>query len=302
MRKWNLPGFGFQAFLLRAALVSLPLILVLSLLATVAEAAGQGSVPITIKYHGKTTRTSVAPGSVSPLLSRLGLELSGEDVVSHGMDDSITEDMELVIDRMITTRETYTAAIPYAVSVCWDSSIPQGVEEVLVKGCDGELRCTANVTYKNGRETEREVICQEVIRPAVTEVVAQGTGRREMVSKTDGPIIADGYITMPTGEVLTYTEVRTVTASAYSHMDKGCDNITATGTTVHWGTVAVNPKHIPYGTRMFITSSDGGFVYGIATAEDHGGSIGKDRIDLYMPSYHECIQFGRRECTVYFLG
>ncbi len=302
MRKWNLPGFGYQAILLRAALVSLPVILVLSLLATVAEAAGQGSVPITIKYHGQTTRTSVPPGTVGEMLGRLGLRLSGEDVASHGMDDSVYADMEVVIDRVISTQETYTATIPYAVSVCWDSSIPDGVEEVLVKGCDGEMRCTANVTYINGRETERKVVCQDVIRPAVTEVVAQGTGGREAVSQADAPVIADGYITLPTGEVLTYTEVRTVTAYAYSHMDRGCDSTTATGTSVHWGTVAVNPKHIPYGTRMFITSSDGSFIYGIATAEDFGGSIGKDRIDLYMPTYYECIQFGRRECTVYFLG
>jgi len=59
---------------------------------------------------------------------------------------------------------------------------------------------------------------------------------------------------------------------------------------------------IPYGTRMFIIANDGSYVYGIATAEDCGGSIKKDRVDLYYPTHGECIQFGRRDCTVYFLG
>jgi 3D (Asp-Asp-Asp) domain-containing protein len=53
---------------------------------------------------------------------------------------------------------------------------------------------------------------------------------------------------------------------------------------------------------MFIVSNDGSYVYGIATAEDCGGAIKGDRVDLYMPTYGECIAFGRRGCTIYFLG
>ena len=78
--------------------------------------------------------------------------------------------------------------------------------------------------------------------------------------------------------------------------------MTATGTVVHWGTVAVDPRYIPYGTRMFIMASDGSYVYGIATAEDCGGDIKGDRMDLYMPTYEQCMEFGRRRCTLYFLG
>ena len=80
------------------------------------------------------------------------------------------------------------------------------------------------------------------------------------------------------------------------------DFITATGTTVHWGTVAVDPRYIPYGTRMFIAASNGSYVYGIAEAEDCGGDIKGDRMDLYMPTYEQCMEFGRRVCTIYFLG
>ena len=53
---------------------------------------------------------------------------------------------------------------------------------------------------------------------------------------------------------------------------------------------------------MIIVASDGSYVYGIAEAEDCGGDIKGDRMDLYMPTYAQCIEFGRRTCTVYFLG
>ena len=77
---------------------------------------------------------------------------------------------------------------------------------------------------------------------------------------------------------------------------------TATGTTVRVGTVAVDPTVIPYGTRMFIVSNDGNYVYGIGTAEDCGGAIKGNRLDLYYPTDAECFAFGRIGCTVYFLG
>ena len=134
------------------------------------------------------------------------------------------------------------------------------------------------------------------------EVIAVGTGAEAEASDPDEmPVIADGYITLPTGEVLTYSDTATIRATAYTHTDAGCDMTTYTGTTVHKGTVAVDPRYIPYGTRMFIVSNDGAYVYGIAVAEDCGGDIKGDRMDLYFPTFNECIQFGRRVCTIYFL-
>ena len=53
---------------------------------------------------------------------------------------------------------------------------------------------------------------------------------------------------------------------------------------------------------MFIMAANGSYIYGIAVAEDCGGDIKGDRMDLYMPTYEQCMAFGRRVCTVYFLG
>ena len=64
----------------------------------------------------------------------------------------------------------------------------------------------------------------------------------------------------------------------------------------------MDPRYIPYGTRMFIVASNGSYIYGLAMAEDCGGDIKGDRMDLYMPTYEQCMEFGRRTCTLYFLG
>lgn len=263
----------------------------------------QRAQSITVRYHGETILTSSNGETVGELLSRLNLGITGEDQVSHGMEDGTFDGMTLFIDREITRQETYTKVIPHEVRRCRDESIPAGAEEVLVRGADGELQCTASVTYRNGKEVGRRVQSEMVTRPPVTEIIGTGTG--EGLQDTDPealPVIGDGYITLPTGEVLTYFKSDTVRATAYTHTDPGCTRITATGTTVHWGTVAVDPRYIPYGTRMFIMANDGSYVYGLAVAEDCGGDIKGDRMDLYMPTAEQCREFGRRRCTIYFLG
>lgn len=103
-------------------------------------------------------------------------------------------------------------------------------------------------------------------------------------------------ITTSSGEVLSYVDCLTVEATAYTG-----GGTTATGTPARYGAIAVDPKVIPYGTKMYIVSEDGNWIYGEATAEDCGGAIKGNIIDLYFDSYNTCIQFGRRNCTVYIL-
>ena len=255
---------------------------------------------ITVHYHGQTRSATTFGETAGELLHRMNLDVSGEDLVSHGLEEETYDGMVLRVDRVQTLCETYTATVPHEVTRCRDASIPLGTEEVLTEGVDGELLCTAEVTYVNGEETARRGLSETVTKMPITEVVGVGVGA--VTEQNTAPVIHDGYITLPTGEVLTYTRKDTVRATAYTHTDWGCDTVTATGTIVHWGTVAVDPRYIPYGTRMFIMASDGSYVYGIATAEDCGGDIKGDRMDLYMPTYEQCREFGRRRCTLYFLG
>jgi len=260
---------------------------------------------VTVVYYGELMRTAARAESIEDLLKRLGLEIKEDDVLSHSLEEPATGGMTIRVDSIVTRQEIYTTTIPYEITTCNDSTLQTGAWETLIRGVDGELQCTAEVTYINGREISRKVLSQIQTIAPVTEVIAMGTGEvsvPQIVDPKGLPVIEDGYIRLPTGEVLTYTGTATVRASAYTHTDAGCDLITATGSKVHVGTVAVDPRYIPYGTRMFIMATSGSYVYGISEAEDCGGAIKGDRVDLYLPTYEECMEFGRRVCTVYYLG
>ena len=269
-----------------------------------------GSMAITVQrgqeinlvYYGETTQVSSYGESVEELLERLNISLGENDLTSLPLDSQTYDGMTLRVDRVLEQEQTYCAAIPHETTYCYDSTLPAGSETVITPGVDGEMLCTASVTYINGQETNRSVVTEMVATAPTTEVIAIGTGEVPAIDPNARPIITDSTITLPTGEVLTYTGTWEVLATAYTHTDEGCDYVTATGTIVHIGTVAVDPRYIPYGTRMFIVTNDGSYVYGIATAEDCGGGIKGERIDLYFPSYRECMEFGRRQSTIYFLG
>lgn len=262
----------------------------------------QRSQRICIDYYGEQMQAISMGETVGQLLKRLNLSWDADDVISLPLDAQTYDGMELLVANVIRQEQTYTLSLEHDTRYYDDVTMGTGDWEVLTEGVDGEVLCTAMVTYINGKETERNVTEQRVVSQPVTEVISVGTGGNKAPEEKDKPVIGDGIITLPSGEVLTYTDVATFRATAYTHTDPGCDMITATGTTVRIGTVAVDPQVIPYGTRMFIITSDGAFVYGVSTAEDCGGAIKGDRLDLYMPTYRECMQFGRQDCTVYFLG
>ena len=258
---------------------------------------------ILVRRYGETTEVSSLGETVGALLQRLEITLEPEDVLSYSLEEHTQDGMVLSIDRVVQLEQCYTAAIPHETIYCDAPDLPAGTEEVLVQGQDGETRITAQITYTNTRETGRTILSQSVTRSPITGIVALGTGSTRSGEEPNATVqIEDGYIRLPTGEVLTYHDTASVRATAYTHTDEGCDYITYTGTTVHMGTVAVDPRYIPYGTRMFIVSDDGAYVYGISVAEDCGGAIKGDRVDLYFPTYAQCMEFGWRNCTIYFLG
>ena len=70
-----------------------------------------------------------------------------------------------------------------------------------------------------------------------------------------------------------------------------------------YGTVAVNPNVIPYGSLMYITYADGRFVYGYAYAADTGTAMmtGSAFIDLYYETYSESVDNAVIAVNVYVL-
>jgi len=89
-------------------------------------------------------------------------------------------------------------------------------------------------------------------------------------------------------------------ATAYYAFGQGGNDIngngiTATGLRARKGIVAVDPRIIPLGTRLYIQG------YGEALAADTGGWIKNYRIDLCFESLEECFRYGRRKIKVYLI-
>lgn len=265
----------------------------------VSEITIQRSQQITINNCGEEIQTISYGETLGGLLNRLGITVQGDHSVSMAMDTLTYDGMTVYIDRIVEVEETYTVDIPYETVICYDPTMAEGQQEVLVEGVTGQVSCLANVVYVDAVESSRTILEETVVQQPVDEIIAIGTGTS---APQQGLTIGDGFIVTETGEVLTYYKAEEFKTTAYTKTDAGCDDITATGTYARVGAVAVDPKVIPYGTRMFIVSNDGEYVYGIATAEDCGGGIKGNHIDLYFDTTAECFQYGVRDCTVYFLG
>ncbi len=282
--------------------------------------------PITATTYGET---------VESLLSRV-LVMGPQDRVSEPLNAKTYDGMVLTLTSAIKKVENYTVPIPYKTVYCNDSTLPLGEEKVIAEGRDGEMRCIADVYYADGKEVSRTVTSQVVIQTAANRVIARGAyiaattplpmptdppattpkpttpkpttppstskpvTRPTTPSNSGSPVISGNTITTSSGEVLTFTKKLNCVATAYS-----CDGevgYTASGTVARVGAIAVDPSFIPLGTRMYIVSNDGQYIYGYAVAEDTGGSIKGNKIDLYFNTSDECWTFGVRDCTVYILG
>lgn len=266
----------------------------------VSEITVQRNQLISIVNCGEEIEASSYGETLKQLLDRLGVETGGDYVVSLPLETETFDGMEVTVDRVVQMEQTYTVDIPYETTYCDDPTLPKGQEVVKVAGVTGQIRKTANVVYVNAEQTNHTVIKETVVQQPVNQIIAVGTGTQEN-KESNAPAIGDGVIVTADGEVLTYSKKAKFVATAYTKTDAGCNDITATGTTVRVGTVAVDPTVIPYGTRMFIVTNDGKYIYGIGTAEDCGGAIKGNRLDLYFDTDAECWIFGVRSCTVYFL-
>ena len=256
---------------------------------------------VTVTYRGETTQILIQDETVEGLLKRAGIPTGEGYEVSQPLGAQPVDGMQITVDTYFVNEETYTVETPFEISTVEDPYMVEGDERIVTEGVVGQSLYTATVTYRNSEEIKRTVTNKEVIRASQNQVVAVGTG--ELVGKkAEKPLIGDDVIVLPTGEVLTYYKKDTYKATAYTKYDEGCNDTTACMTKVKWGVVAVDTDLIPYGTRMYIMTSNGKFIYGIGTAEDCGGAIQGKRLDLYMPTLREAFKFGRQDVTVYFLG
>lgn len=248
--------------------------------------------PIWIAADGQKTETKTVSGTVSQILTEQGITLGSYDEVTPAKDALITADSQaqtITVARVTKETETKRVAIPYDSIKRNTAELKYGQTRVTQKGVDGTMEQTIVVTKRDGVEISQEVQSEMVLTQPQQEILEIGTG---------GAVVTRG------GEILRYSKVINVKATAYSTEGWSRENkLTAIGTRCRIGAVAVDPRVIPLGSRLYITSPDGkSWIYGTAIAEDTGSAIKGNRIDLYFNTQSECRNFGVRGAKIYVLN
>lgn len=289
---------------------------------------------VTVINRGAQSVIGTYGETTGSLLARMGITPGTGDTLSCSSETQTYDGMTIELVHTETRIEEEDTTVPYPVNYYEDPDLEPDAEIVLVAGQNGLTHVKSEVTYRNGKEVSRVVVQETVKMKPVTQLVIRGVDRTIMEqpadpepteqaapaassgtasgssssgssssggSRYDGSAETDGNVIMTSsGESYTYVDVMTCSATAYTC--EGYVGHTYSGTLARVGAIAVDPTVIPLGTKMYVVSNDGQYVYGYCVAEDIGGGIKGNKIDLYFDTYAECWDFGVRMCTVYILG
>ena len=219
-----------------------------------------------------------------------------------GSYTTITEKIEVVEE-----------VIPYETITKTASSVSSKnrTNQVIQQGKEKKKRVTYKIKYQNDIEISRTVIKEEIIRKAVNKIVqVTTTTSRNNAARFGSTTIAEAASNssaLAKKVAGIKPIVKTLNASAYTAStcgkkptDKGYGR-TASGAMVKsWYTVAAG-KGYPMGTVIYIPAMKNKPNGGWFVVQDRGGAISNNKLDIYMSTYNECIQFGRRnlECYIY---
>ena len=252
------------------------------------------TVPVTA--DGQTRDVITTGATAAELLAQLGLTYDDNDILTPAADETVTEGSSLTLQRVEYVDYTEDVVIPSQRQEVPTSLFYRDHDETMMlqEGSDGLDTVTWRDVYIDGTWTEKQEL-DRVTQVGMVPTVVKVYGEQAPVSSFVGPEIVDGVPSE--GVVETYTGQRSTGYSA-SSTAKG-----ASGQRLTYGTVAVNPNIIPYGTLMYITSDDGSFVYGYAYAADTGTAMmeGHAFVDLYYQTYQESVESAVVPVTVYII-
>ena len=256
--------------------------------------------PVDVVADGRTVTVDIAQGTVKDAVLKSGVPLSGDDFTQPALSEPVTEDIGAITVHRVTYQETIVQeTVPYETVYVeeGDAETSRYHHNILQSaGQEGLQRVTVREKYIDGVYDSSEVVATEMLAEPVAEVFA--TVHNDVVSPLEAPegySVVDGVVYGPDGTALepAYTMKAT---GYYSPSGKG-----ASGLGLYYGTFAVDPTLIPYGTKVFIVSTDGNFTYGWAIATDTGAFIHSNRmqVDLFYETYAESAANGAKQVYVY---
>lgn len=235
------------------------------------------ALPVTIERHGVTKKIYTGKATVGEALDDLAIKYEGKTVYP-AVDTPITADLSIhIMGRFDELKEEEQPLEP-PVEFVDNLEIPYGENKILEPGVPGKVKVTSKTILKDGL-LQTHVINKEIIIEPKRELVERGMARSIETSRGR----------------MRYNKVMTMEITAYTLAEGSGTGLTSIGIVPYEGIVAVDPRVIPYYTKLYIPG------YGIAMAGDTGGAIRGNRLDVFMHDWHRAIQWGRRTLDVYIL-
>jgi len=239
-------------------------------------------VPVTLDLGGQSVQLDVLGRTVADALVMAGLDPTGGITTDPSVDTPLTSGMTIHAADVFVRVQEQEVAVPYDTVVQGDPGLPLDRKVVVTKGVRGTTVRVWQVLVTAGVEGPRTLKAETVITPATNEVVRIGTKRafRQVMSgdpstrRKDAPVRRSG----PTPKVDGKAMVLESTAYTPYECGKDADWVASKrrqyDIPVGWGIVAVDPRVIPIGSRLFVAG------YGYAVAADTGGAIKGKIIDV----------------------
>ncbi|MDR2753623.1 MAG: G5 domain-containing protein [Oscillospiraceae bacterium] len=255
---------------------------------------------IAVLDYGNDYTLTLTEGTVAQALELCGLTLDGEDFVLPEPATPLAPGMTIHVSRIAYRERTKISTIDYETENRQTGDLALGVVQTQQKGKDGKKETVYTDKYVNGERVDSTVLRTEIIAEPVKEIKLIGTRAARLkagltpISRLKVP----SSVEIVNGIPKHYKSVVVGTAKAYSD-----GLMTASGLPPQPGHIAVDPNQFPYGTKLWIVSNDGQYVYGYAIAADTGGFV-RNRsctVDLYMPNEAMCNQWGHRGVSIYVL-
>lgn len=249
---------------------------------------------VTIDVDGAEQTVKMVYGTVADALERAGITLGPDDYTIPSLDSFVTVGSKIEVHRVEYVQTTEYQTIPYETEYIYTSLYYRDTDRTTTvqKGANGECVVTSQERWVNG-ELENSTVVDVTTTVEPQDNIVKVYGEGAPVSPLTGP---DGTTNPPSS----YSQVLTGKATGYySKSGKG-----SSGLGLGYGTVAVDPDIIPYGTLLYIASTDGRFVYGYAIATDTGIALqdGRVLVDLFYETYAESVINGAINVNVYVVG
>ncbi len=260
--------------------------------------------PVYITNAGNTVQLEFAGGTVADALRAAGFTTDEHDFVEPSLDTVITDTVYIDYTNIDYLSGSYEEKIPYITETVYSNDTDKGVTTVVQNGVDGLKKIDYTEKLVNGVSEGKTVVASTVITNAVNAKKVVGT--KTSAAYTCASVKAVSQLTPASpieldanGNPVSYKSMMTVRATAYTYTGNNC----ATGVAPRPGYIAVNPKVIPYGTKLYIKSPDGSIIYGYAVAADTGGFVKKHPtgVDLFYSTQSACTSFGVRNMEIYIL-